>query len=349
MPFTHDVIIIGQGLAGTVLSETLADRGLRVLVFDAPRAGRSSAVATGIINPIVLRRTVPTWRGSEMLAIAGACYRELELDYDAGFWHPMPLVELFPTAQEAGLWHARMKEEEVGRMIALGSGDDPAVAQLPQPYGCGTVKRCAWLDIPTLLRLHRERWMRSGALEERLVEQSEVRSIEGGVEVAGRTAPLLVWCAGPFQQVNGLVPVRGEGLTVHLPGLALRSIVHRGLFLLPIGEERYRAGATFAWDDVWSGPTKEARHQLLDKLSRIWSGEVQVLDHWAGVRPAASDRRPILGRIASHQAVFTGLGSRGGLLAPWCAAHLADHLLAGSALDPEVDLKRFNERVPPSA
>ncbi|MBK8498635.1 MAG: FAD-binding oxidoreductase [Flavobacteriales bacterium] len=348
MPFTHDVIIIGQGLAGTLLSETFADRGLRVMVFDAPRARRSSAVATGIINPIVLRRTVPTWRGSEMLAIAGAYYRELELDYDASFWRPMPLVELFPTAQEAGLWHARMKEEELARMIALGSGDDPAVAQLPQPYGCGMVKRCAWLDIPALLLAHRERWMRSGALEERAVEQSDVRAIDGGVELADRTAPVLVWCAGPFHSVKGLVPVRGEGLTVRLPGLALRSIVHRGLFLLPIGDEVYRAGATFNWDDVWSGRTEKARHQLLDKLSRIWSGEVEVLDHWAGVRPAAVDRRPILGRIDAHQAVFTGLGSRGGLLAPWCAAHLADHLLTGTPLDPEVDLKRFTEQPPPS-
>lgn len=339
--FTHDVIIIGQGLAGTVLSETLAERGLRVLVFDVPRAGRASAVATGIINPIVLRRTVPSWRASEMLAIAGAFYRELELDHDASFWHPMPLVEIFPTAQEAGLWHARMKEEELARMLALGHGDDPAVELLPQPYGCGLIKRCAWLNIPELLRAHRDRWSRAGSLIERVVSVADARSIPGGVEVHGSTAPLLVRCAGPFHTVAGLVPVRGEGLTVRIPGLALRSIVHRGLFMLPVGDETYRLGATFAWDNVWSGPTEEARHYLLDKLSRIWNEEVQLLEHWAGVRPAAKDRRPILGRTGAHEAVFTGMGSRGGLLAPWCAAHLADHLLNGTPLDPEVDAARF--------
>ncbi len=59
---THDVIIIGQGLAGTVLSETLADAGLRPLIFDVPLNGRASVVATGVVNPIVLRRTVPSWR-----------------------------------------------------------------------------------------------------------------------------------------------------------------------------------------------------------------------------------------------------------------------------------------------
>ncbi len=31
-----------------------------------------------MVNPIVLRRTVPSWRASELLAIAGAFYREME-------------------------------------------------------------------------------------------------------------------------------------------------------------------------------------------------------------------------------------------------------------------------------
>jgi glycine/D-amino acid oxidase-like deaminating enzyme len=61
---------------------------------------------------------------------------------------------------------------------------------------------------------------------------------------------------------------------------------------------------------------------------------------WSGVRPASRDRRPILGITGPRQAVFNGLGSRGVLLAPWSAAHLADHLFAGAALDPEVDLDR---------
>jgi glycine/D-amino acid oxidase-like deaminating enzyme len=34
--------------------------------------------------------------------------------------------------------------------------------------------------------------------------------------------------------------------------------------------------------------------------------------------------------------VLNGLGSRGVLLAPWCAAHLADHLFNGAPIDTEV-------------
>lgn len=341
MTHTHDILILGRGIAGVVLSETLAARGLRTCVIDAPQEGRASWVAAGVVNPIVLRRTVPSWRASELLAIAGPFYRELEQKYEAPLWHPLPLVEIFPTANEAGLWQFRMREEELSRMMGRGPLSDRGLARLPQPYGHGVVLRAAWLDMKALLQLHRERWLAEGSLVEREVRTGDIREDERGVHAAGCAAPLLVHCAGPFAQLKGLVPVRGEGLTVRMPGLGLGAIVHRGVFIVPLGDDIYRIGATFAWDEVWSGPTEEGRRHLLDKLSRLWSGEVQVVEHWAGVRPASADRRPILGRITPRQVVLNGLGSRGVLLAPWCAAHLAAHLLDGLQLDPEVDVARF--------
>ncbi|MEO8588181.1 MAG: FAD-dependent oxidoreductase [Flavobacteriales bacterium] len=339
--FTHDVIIIGQGLAGTVLSETLVRRGLRVMMFDTPRDGRASWVANGIVNPIVLRRTVLTWRASEMLAVAGAFYRELELRYDTTFWHPLPLVELFPTAQEAGIWQLRMKDPELARFLGRGPINDPALAELPQPYGYGVVQRSAWLDVKALLLAHRERWLAAGGLEERAVTEDAVVRRPDGVELHGRYAQLLIACTGPFATVPGLTPVRGEGLTVRIPGFISRAMVHRGVFILPLGDERYYVGATFAWDDVWSGPTAEGKRSLLDRLERVVKVPIEVLEHWAGVRPAAKDRRPILGRTAPHEAVLNGLGSRGVMLSPWCAQHLAEHVLDGSPIDPEVDVARF--------
>jgi len=150
-----------------------------------------------------------------------------------------------------------------------------------------------------------------------------------------------VRCEGPRAEGGFLVPVRGEGLTVRIPGLRLKHVVHRGVFILPVGDDRYRVGSTFAWDNVWSGPTEEARRWLLDKLERIVSRPVVVEEHWAGVRPASRDRRPVLGRLGAQEAILNGLGARGVLLAPWSALHLAAHLFDDAPLDPEVDVRRF--------
>lgn len=324
-----------------MLSETLAQRGKRVMVFDAPLPGRASHVAAGLVNPVSLRRTVLTWRASEMLAIAGAFYRDLGLQYDTVFWHPTPLAVLFPTAQEAGIWQLRMKDPDMMRFLRLDTSADPALDELPQPYGRGIVDRCARVDVARMLNAYRGQALASGELEERHVVASDIEHTTDGVAVHGRTAPLLVHCGGPFAQVDGLVQVKGEGLTVRISDLHLGKVIHRGVFMLPMGEDVYRVGATFAWNDVWSGPTEEARRSLLDRLERLVGREVEVLDHWCGVRPASKDRRPILGRIGRHEVVFNGLGSRGVVLAPWCAQHLCAHLFEGAAMDPVVDPARF--------
>lgn len=340
--FTHDVIIIGQGLAGTVLSTTLQQRGKRVVVFDVPLAGRASEVAAGLVNPVSLRRTVLTWRASEMLAIAGAFYRDLGLQYDQVFWHPMPLVAVFPTAQEAGIWQLRTKDADTARFVRMDTTAHQVLDALPQPYGRGIIDRCAWVDVRAMLGAHRAVLLAEGALREVRIDHAAITHYADGVGVLDCTAPQVVHCGGPFASAPGLVPVKGEGLTVRIPGLQLDRIVHRGVFLLPMGNEVYRVGSTFAWDDVWSGPSEEARRYLLDRTERLVEREVVVMDHWCGVRPASKDRRPVLGRIGPHEMVFNGLGSRGVVLAPWCAQHLYDHLYDGKELDEEVRVGRFS-------
>ena len=40
-------------------------------------------------------------------------------------------------------------------------------------------------------------------------------------------------------------------------------------FILPLGGDNYRVGSTYDWDNVWSGPTTEAREELLARLRKL--------------------------------------------------------------------------------
>lgn len=345
MPHTHDVIIIGRGIAGVVLSETLLAMGKRVLVFDVEKPNAASPVAAGVVNPVVLRRITLSWRAAELLAVAEPFYTELERGSGSAFWHPMPLLKLFHNEREASEWTAKMRDTEVGPFLAQEQLPGFDADKFNAPHGYGVVKHCTWLDVNAMLAAHRAKCSSMGALVDREVTPTHVITTDDGVNVLGATAPWLVWCNGPFAPLPGLAPTRGELLTVHLPELRTETMVHRSGFLLPIGHDRYKVGSTFAWDDVWSGPTESGREELLKKLKNIvpshaaerTTGEA----HTAGVRPTSRDRRPMLGQVAPHQAVLNGLGSRGVLLAPWCANHLLAHLLHGAPLNPEVDVARF--------
>ncbi|MCB0781357.1 MAG: FAD-binding oxidoreductase, partial [Flavobacteriales bacterium] len=305
----HDVIVIGRGIAGVLLSEELRERGLDVLVVDLPRPGRASAVAAGVVNPVVLRRTVPSWRAASMLPFAGERYHELETRLNVCCWHPTPLFRVFPGGKEREDWIHWKDDPEVCSF--LGHPSDEVPDGTSAPFGVGPVLGAAWLDVPALLDAHRKAWSAEGLLIEQEVGPADVGRSAAEVEVLGRRARLIVHTTGPFAEVPGLSRVRGEGLTVRVPGLQLPGIMHRGVFLLPQGGDLFRVGATFAWDQVWSGPTEQGRAWLEERLKQMLTLPYEVVDHWAGVRPASRDRRPILGRIAPHEAVLNGLGSRG--------------------------------------
>ena len=61
-----DFIIVGQGIAGTVLADHLMAVGKNVLVFDEPSLSNSSRVAGGLYNPITGRKMVKTWLADEL-------------------------------------------------------------------------------------------------------------------------------------------------------------------------------------------------------------------------------------------------------------------------------------------
>lgn len=346
-------VVVGHGLAGAVLCETLRARGSDVRVVHADRTGSASPVAAGVVNPIVLRRTVPSWRAAQLLPIAGRFYRSVEARLGIRIWHPIALKKVFGSAEERAVWDRVRADPQLGEWLEPPGSMN---AHMTAPHGAGGVRRCAWLDVPALINAQRVELAREGRLFERI---DEIDAAQAGT---------VVHTTGAFAQHPGLVPVKGEVLTLRIPGLRLDAVVHKGAFLLPLGNEHFRLGATFEWNDPWSGPTQQARDELLRRLANMTDRPVEVVDHRAGVRPTAKDRRPIIGSLSAmnpaasptgaaaglpmspqgtlrhpdqHHYLLNGLGSRGVLLAPWCAAHLADHMLHGMLIDPEVDAARF--------
>lgn len=336
-----DVIILGHGLAGAVLAEELQQRGYSVHVFDHKRPGNASQVAAGVGNPIVFKRDIPSWRAREMLGIADAFYSGWQERIGLGLWHPLPMVKVFPTPVERDQWERVLHNTESSPFITQRPEPDVDKAPISTPHGYGTVTQAAWLDVPKVLGIQHEQLIKNGQLTEREISEEEIVHGDDHVHIGDIRARWLVRCTGPFSVAAGLAPVKGETLLVRIPGLGLKSMLHRGVFVLPLGDDLYRIGSTFDWTNVWTGTTTEARDLLLGSLKTFITLPTEVVEHSYGVRPATKDRRPLLGKTGEHEAIFNGLGSRGVLLAPWCAMHLADHLFNGTRIDPEVTYDRF--------
>ena len=73
-----DYIIVGQGLAGTLLAHDLLENNQSVLIIDKPHAAMASRVAAGLFNPVGVKRCIRSWRADDFLSFAIERYKFLE-------------------------------------------------------------------------------------------------------------------------------------------------------------------------------------------------------------------------------------------------------------------------------
>jgi glycine/D-amino acid oxidase-like deaminating enzyme len=80
----------------------------------------------------------------------------------------------------------------------------------------------------------------------------------------------------------------------------------------------------------------------LGNLSTVLKAPYQIIQHRSAIRPTVKDRRPFLGFHPEYKnvGIFNGMGTKGLSLAPFFARHFVQHLVNGTPLMKEVDIKR---------
>ncbi|EMR04553.1 NAD(P)/FAD-dependent oxidoreductase [Cesiribacter andamanensis] len=343
-----DVLLIGQGLAGTLLSYQLRQRGLSVLVLDQPQLTASSRIAAGLYNPITGRQMVKTWWADRLFPLVEQAYQALEELTGQRFLHPMPLYRPFVSIAEKNDWHGRWSDPAYAPYIERIEDGPIHSPQLINPFGGLMLRQTGWLDIPLLLDSWRAYLQQQGAFRADAFAEEELELLPQGVRYRDVEADKLVYCTGTAQlqsrywQWLPLRPVKGDVLLLQT-GEEFPFIPNRGVFMVPLGGGRYRAGSTYNHQDLSLEPDPRGRAEIEEKLGALVAMPWQVLEQQVGIRPATKDRRPVLGAHPELPGlyVFNGLGTKGVSLAPYCAELLADHLKNGTELATEISIKRF--------
>src|SRR3712207_3802147 len=112
-----DYIIVGRGIAGTVLAYTLLDWGCTVAMPEGVPTPSASEVAAGIVNPITGKRLSKTWRAEDLFGFLAPFYRRMEATLGEAFFHEVPVYRLFGGNEEQNTWMGRMASPEYGRFI----------------------------------------------------------------------------------------------------------------------------------------------------------------------------------------------------------------------------------------
>jgi glycine/D-amino acid oxidase-like deaminating enzyme len=339
-----DYLIVGQGIAGSMLAWFLLKENKSVLLIDNFNSSSSSNIAAGIIHPITGRRIVKTWMADELIPFARKAYWELEAYFKEKLFHELPILELLSTTKEVNDWNARAASAELNGYISSENKDLQYNDVLKPFLKKIQIHHSGWVDMQKLVSMFRNYFSEKQILIEELFEYDLIKLNNEGVQYKNIEADKLIFCEGyaamhnPFWKHLPYLPAKGEILTIKSPLLKLQNILVKTIFILPTAGDLYKVGSTYEWKELNETPTEKAKQKILSELDEIIHVPYEVVEHKAGIRPSVKDRRPFLGLHPEYKqiGVFNGLGTKGALLAPFFAHHFTEHLLKNIPLIKEV-------------
>lgn len=342
-----DYIIVGLGLAGLAFAEQLVKNNKTFIVFE-DNSQTSSLVAIGAYNPVVLKKFTPVWNGHEQLQRALPFYLELENKFHKNFDNKFPIRKVFKSIADENNWFTALDKptlDEYMKPKIIREKIDGVIAD----FGFGELTGTGRIDTRKLITTYRNHLKERKKIIFKKFDYQQIEIRESGVFYKEFTANKIVFCEGygikqnPFFKDLPLEEVKGELITIHAPDLNIDFLLKSSLFLLPLGDNTYKVGATFNWVDKTSKPTSEGKKELMEKLKKVINVSYTILEQTAGIRPTVKDRRPLVGVHSEYKqlAILNGLGTRGVMVAPTVAESLYNHLEKGEELDKEVNIKRF--------
>jgi glycine oxidase len=344
---TTKYLIIGQGLAGTLLAAELMERNADFLIMDAFSPHAASQVAGGAFIPIVFRTLKKAEMIDDYLPALFKTYISLESLTSEKFLHLIPSLKLF-RPEENQKWQ-EAKETPAGEFIK------ELVSQVNIPglkpgFEGAVIEPSGWVDTKLLTAKMGEWFLKKNLLIQEKLDYNNIVIQNDGVVVNGSIrAEKIIFCEGagaihnPWFHNAGFSLNKGEILEIEAHGLPDDYIIRGDVFVMPLGPNRFRVGATYDRKNMDHKPTEAGKQQLLQKLDAILGLPCKVISQHAGIRPSIKDRKPILGVHPGFPQlfIFNGLGSKGVLYGPLRATEMADFLLNGKTLPAMVNVNRY--------
>lgn len=353
MPKIFDLyFILGQGPAGTCLAFRFLEEGIPFMIFDNHHESSSAMVAAGLWNPIVFKRITTSWLADAVIDEMENFYPKTEALTGGKYFFPGFNIRLHSSAHERHEWEEKQDLPRFEKYL-----DTPSYLDIPQTidpdYGFGKVNHTGYLNLPEFLKISRDYFEKEGVLQNIKIDLPDTKDEVENFHFDGVKPLKIIDCRGSVAAYSKwwkYLPFKlskGESLVVKCPGLNLEHTLNAGVFVMPLGDDMYKIGSTYAWDKLDTIPTEEARNELIEKFKKITGHPFEVVSHSAGVRPTVSDRRPLVGRHpdVENLIILNGLGTKGVMLAPYFSRELISHLLHGTSIHPEANIDRFKKRI----
>lgn len=345
-----DYLIVGSGLAGISFSEIALQNNKSILVLDN-NSQNSSKIAGGLYNPVILKRFTEVSQAKNHLPIMNDFFSNLEKKLNCKVNFEMPILRKFFSIEEQNNWFFASDKVNLAPFLSTNI-ISRKYAGIDSPFGYGEVLQTGYVDTALLLKKYKEYLIENNWFLEESFDYSLLMEEENGIRYKEIYARNIVFAEGfgmhanPYFKDLPLDGTKGELFIIKAAALDLDVIINTSVFILPLGNDLYKVGATYNWTDKTDVPTEEGKLELIEKIKEILNCDFEIVEHLAGVRPTVKDRRPLVGTHSKHNSIhiLNGLGTRGVMLGPALAKSLFENIEFQKPLDREIDIQRFYKK-----
>ena len=351
----NDVLIIGGGVIGLSIARELHKRGVsRITLIDKSVCGtESSWAAAGMLGPqaeadesgtffdlcCASRDLFPTL-ADELLDETGV---DIELDRTGTLYLAFTdddqkiLDKRFMWQREAKLPVEHLSATAALRLEPHLSSSVRGALRFPSDWQVENRKLLA------ALRRYAEisgiRIIENCNVESLTLDDRRVSGAKTGAGVIGAEKTVLAtgaWTSliklGNADLAIRIEPVRGQVIAFRPDEKLIKHVVYsRRGYVVPRRDNRVLAGSTTEFVGFDKSVTRPASETLIDVATEISPrmSVFEIIDHWSGLRPHASDAMPVIGQMPGldNLTIATAHYRNGILLAPATAAMVAEKIV----------------------
>lgn len=346
----YDYIIVGQGIAGTLVAHFLEKSQQRLVVIDKQHDQASSMVAAGLINPITGRNFVKSWQIDELIPFAIKTYRALEKQLGIPILELRQVAMLFGSIKTENDWLVRSGNPDLSAYIAPEFDLEFYKGFLNELQNGVEFQQAGRVRLKELVLAYQEVLQQQHCYLEETFDYTQLKIESNAVVYKGLKARRIIFAEG-FQAIHNpyfnylpFAPAKGDILLVKIPSYpAPDKLVKHGIFIIHLKDDLYWIGSTYNRDYKTIRPLPKAKESLISRLKRVLKLPFEVVEHQAAVRPTVRDRRPFIGQHPEMKPLylFNGMGAKGSYLSPFFAHKFVEYLEHDGSLEAEVDIKRY--------
>ena len=331
-----DVAIVGQGIAGTLMSYHLNTLGKKVLVIDNNHLHAASKVAAGIVNPITGKNYVKSWRVDEFIIEAKATYDALAEELGIATYKEMNILRTIDSIESENAWMAKTADPTISHFTIPTADVSEVVGMVRHSTSFAELTGTFQVCMEDIISTYRSQLITKGNYFQDDFEHSAVVFQDNGTYLyKGFSFNNLVFCEGykgevnPFFKQLRFATAKGEVLIVRIPGWKMTKMYKEKMFIVPLYDDVFWVGAGYEWDAINDLPSENGKKILQETLDKMLQVPYEILDHKAAIRPTVYDRRPIIMQHTKHKNMFilNGLGTKGASIAPFVTKQLARYMV----------------------